>query len=163
MSRLFLSNDRFNLGRAYTSEQFGDSSVMTWDQFLNNPIDGVEYIFSTWGMPVLSCGDIEKYLPKLKAVFYAAGSVQHFARPFLGRGVRVFSAWASNAVPVAEFTAAQIILANKGYFQLLNRYREDGYAVSQEFAEHFPGNYDAYIGLLGAGMIGRHVISLLRP
>ena len=32
----------------------------------------------------------------------AAGTVQAFARPFLARGVQVFSAWAANAVPVAE-------------------------------------------------------------
>lgn len=43
----------------------------------------VEVIFSTWGMPVLSEQDIEQYFPELKVVFYAVGSVQRFARPFL--------------------------------------------------------------------------------
>ena len=59
---------------------------------------------------------IAEYLPSLKAVFYAAGSVQAFARPFLNRGIQVFSAWAANAVPVAEYTVAQIILAGKGFY-----------------------------------------------
>lgn len=33
--------------------------------------------------------EIEALFPALKAVFYAAGSVQAFARPFLSRGVSV--------------------------------------------------------------------------
>ncbi|MBQ4047501.1 MAG: hypothetical protein IJC93_03935 [Clostridia bacterium] len=53
-----------------------------------------EYVFSTWGMPQLNEAEIRHLLPRLKAVFYAAGSVQAFARPFLASGVKVFSAWA---------------------------------------------------------------------
>ena len=51
-----------------------------------------EYIFSTWGMPVFTEEEIKRFFPNLRAVFYAAGSVQHFARPFLNSGVKVFSA-----------------------------------------------------------------------
>ena len=72
-----------------------------------------EYIFSTWGMPVMTEEEITACFPSLRAVFYAAGSVQTFARPFLNVGVKVFSAWAANAVPVTEYTVAQIVLANK--------------------------------------------------
>ena len=75
-----------------------------------------EIIFSTWGMPSLTEAQIAQHLPCLQAVFYAAGSVQAFARPFLTRGVKIYSAWAANAVPVAEYTVAQILLANKGFF-----------------------------------------------
>jgi len=63
-------------------------------------------------MPEFTEDEIKTYLPNLKAIFYGAGSVQSFARPFLNCGVRIFSAWAANAIPVAEFTVAQIILAN---------------------------------------------------
>ena len=78
----------------------------------------VNCIFSTWGMPVMTEEEISTYFPALKCVFYGAGSVQRFARPFLHCGVRVFSAWGANAIPVAEYTAAQIVLATKGYFAL---------------------------------------------
>lgn len=74
-----------------------------------------DYIFSTWGMFSLNEEELKTYFPRLKAVFYAAGSVQGFARPLLKQGVRVFSAFAANAVPVAEYTVAQIILASKGF------------------------------------------------
>ena len=120
-------------------------------------------IFSSWGMPRLTGAEIAEYFPSLKYVFYAAGSVQHFARPFMRSGVRVFSAWAANAVPVAEYAVAQIILANKGYFQTCGIYREDGWARAVGYAERFPGNYGEAVGLLGAGMVGKNVIKLLKP
>ena len=101
--------------------------TFTREDILNAPtrFQNTEFIFSTWVMPAFTEEEIRKYLPSLKAVFYAAGSVQKFARPFLSCGVRIFSAWAANAVPVAEYTVAQIILANKGFF-LTSRLAGDG-------------------------------------
>lgn len=121
---------------------------------------GVEWIFSTWGMPALTGEQIAR-LPALRAVFYAAGSVQHFARPFLERGVTVVSAWSANAVPVAQVTLAQILLALKGYFSAERACRTpEGRAA---YANRHPGTYEAVVAILGAGMIGRRVIELLRP
>ena len=71
----------------------------------------VEAIFSTWGMPVCTEEEIRASMPNLKYLFYSAGTVQPFARPFLHCGVRVFSAWQANAVPVVQYTFAQIVLA----------------------------------------------------
>lgn len=123
----------------------------------------VEYVFSSWGMPTLSEQQIKDYLPKLKAVFYGAGSVQYFATPFLNCDIKVFSAWAANAVPVAEYTVAQIILANKGFYQSTNIMKKQGREKASKYCMCFGGNYLAKIGLLGAGMIGKNVIQLLKP
>ena len=65
-----------------------------------------ECIFSTWGMSKLTETEIKNYLPKLKYIFYAAGTVKMFAEPFYRCGVRIFSAWHANAVSVAEVTIA---------------------------------------------------------
>ena len=119
-------------------------------------------IFSTWGMPALDEDSIARLFPRLEAVFYAAGSVQSFARPFLGRGIRVFSAWGANAVPVAEYTLAQILLANKGFFSASRLYKTGGLAAVRMQTVTYPGNYGCRVGLLGAGMIGKLVIGLLR-
>jgi phosphoglycerate dehydrogenase-like enzyme len=100
-------------------------------------------------------------LPNLKAVFYAAGTVQGFARPFLARGIRVVSGWRANAVPVAEFTLAQILLANKGYFR--NVRENTGGGTAYRTAYRGLGNYDATVALLGAGAIARILIGLLKP
>lgn len=149
------------------SEYFGEIPCVTKFgtedlRAIRGELADVGYIFSTWGMPALSPEIIAEFLPSLKAVFYAAGSVQGFARSFLSCGVRVFSAWAANAVPVAEFTVAQILLANKGYFQLLNCGSRESWD-NRSIPVHFPGNYGAKVGIIGVGMIGRKVIELLRP
>jgi len=117
--------------------------------------------FSTWGMPQFTEEQIQKYMPNLKAVFYAAGSVQKFARPFLNNGIKVISAWAANAVPVAEFAFAQIVLANKGFFQGAAKTKWE-YSEGNKFVQSFPGNYNISVGILGAGMIGTMVIERLK-
>lgn len=119
-------------------------------------------IFSSWGMPALTEKQIEAHFPNLEAVYYAAGTVQYFARPFLKRGVRVFSAWAANGVPVVEFTVAQIVLAGKGYFQSLRRYRERDRKAAFAYTMSLPCNYNIRVGILGVGVIGREVMARLK-
>lgn len=133
-------------------------NVQAWRETLRE----AEVAFSTWGMPGFTEEEIRAFMPNLKAVFYAAGSVQAFARPFLNCGVAVVSAWAANAVPVAEYTMAQILLANKGFYQAAAQTKAD-YRGAAQYSRSFPGNYAAKVGLIGAGMIGSLVIELLKP
>lgn len=121
-----------------------------------------EYIFGTWGMPNLTEAQIETYFPALKAIFYAAGSVQHFSRPYMARGVKIYSAWAANAVPVAEFTLAQIFLANKGAFQNMLAQSCGNLERAAALRCAFQGNFNSRVGIIGAGMIGGMVIDLLK-
>jgi len=140
-------------------------TVISHDQLYQNReiLAKAQYIFSTWGMPALSIGEIREYFPALRAVYYGAGSVQRFARPFLEAGVRVHSAWAANGVPVAEYTYAQILLANTGFFLAARKSRsKEGRNAVRSYTGSMPGNYDVKIGILGAGMIGSMVIELLR-
>lgn len=161
---IFLSDYKELIHKAYTVNQIDNNPILNGQELKEQIVDtqDTEYIFSTWGMPALTEEEIKRYLPKLKAVFYAAGTVQSFARAFLNCNIRVFSAWAANAIPVAEFTVAQIILANKGYFQLHNLYRQE-YKKAISYAQTFDGNYGTNVGLIGAGMIGKKVIELLKP
>ena len=129
-----------------TSDRFSDAKV----------------IFSTWGMPGFTEDEIKSIFPQLECVFYAAGSVQHFARPFLNCGIKVFSAWAANAVPVAEYTVSQIILAGKGFFALsrLMAQKQPDDINRQKGA--YIGNYRTKVGLIGCGMIGSLVANMLK-
>ena len=122
---------------------------------------GVEVIFSTWDMPTLTAAEVER-LPALRAVFYAAGSVKEFARPYLERQVTVCSAWGANAVSVAEFCLGQILLACKGYFRNTQACRTP-VGNNQQTAFRGPGAYGETIALIGAGQVGRRLIELLRP
>lgn len=171
MKSIFLG-DKVNIKRVYTLEIIEklvkkaglDTEVYTKNAIVSGKVDTrlTEYIFSTWGMPAFSEEEIKAFFPCLKAVFYAAGTVQAFARPFLNCGIKVFSAWAANAVPVAEYTVAQIVLANKGFY-LTSRLASYGkYAAAREEFGNYPGNYGAKIGIIGAGMIGKFVIEKLK-
>ncbi len=141
-------------GKCYTKDDivYGDGTAFS----------DVEYVFSTWGMPELTEEEIRHYLPSLKCVFYAAGSVQKFARPFLSCGVKVFSAWAANAVPVAEYTVASIILANKGFYASSRAASIGNRADAKEIFLKYRGNYGVSVGIIGAGMIGKLVIKMLK-
>jgi len=119
----------------------------------------VEIVFSTWGMPSLSPEELN-LLPNLKAVFYAAGATDHFARTLFARNVKVFSAWQANAIPVAEFCAAQIVLALKGYFRN-TRMLKSRADWDRAHAAAGPGSYGETVALIGAGAISSHTKQLL--
>jgi len=121
----------------------------------------VEVIFSTWGMLLLDEQRLAQ-MPALEAVFYAAGSVRGFAKPLLERGIVVSSARGANGVPVAEFTLAQILLSMKRYFANARDCRDPERFHSRQFATG-PGCFGETVAILGAGVIGRQVIELLRP
>lgn len=155
------------INRAYTlahQEKIAAQTELIWQ--IASPaspladLADVDLIFSTWGMPQWTSEQLDS-LPKLKVVFYAAGTVQGFARPLLERGIRVVSGWRANAVPVAEFALGQILLSNKGYFRNIREYAAGG--TSYGTAYRGAGNYDATVALLGAGAIVRILIGLLKP
>ena len=155
---VFPENLRAEICGKAEAEVFGKADV------LENPQNfaDTEYIFSTWGMPWFSEEEVKECFPSLKCIFYAAGTVQHFARSFLNNGVKVFSAWAANAVPVAEYTVAQIILANKGFYRSSKMKNKEGYSEAKKIFSQYIGNYNAKIGIIGAGMIGKLVIKMLK-
>ena len=172
MRAIFLCENSDNMFRVYDESTVSELGVLTGIEkkiyskadVLENASDfaDVELVFSTWGMPVFEESEIKKCFPSLKCVFYGAGSVQQFARPFLKCGVKVFSAWAANAVPVAEMTVAQIILANKGYFLTSRLYHTEGRRSAKRAFANCLGNYGETVGIIGAGMIGKLVINMLK-
>lgn len=174
MKAIFLANYKGNIDYVYAQENIDrvaslcdieKDKVYTEAEILANPepFKDVEYIFSTWSMP--GGGEIKlvDYLPNVKAVFYAAGSVRYFANEYFEKGVRIFSAYAANAIPVAEYTVGQILLANKGFFQSSLLAKAGKHKEATDASHAHVGNYGANIGIIGAGMIGRKVIELLKP
>ena len=120
---------------------------------------GVEAIFSGWGMARLD-EDFLSASPNLRIVFYGAGSIRYFATEAAwDRGITICSAWAANAVPVTEFTLAQIILG-------LKRVWHHALAIKQAQAwvnkVSVAGAYGSTVGLISLGMIGRMVAERLR-
>ncbi len=167
MKGCYMSANPETLRRVYAAAQMRalTERVEIWDDVITHPEDSrlaeAEVIFSTWGMPTCTADQIRRCMPKLKAVFYAAGSVQSFARPFIESGVRVFSAWQANAVPVVQYTFAQIILALKGYFAVQPLTRTSR-AQAGELFNKYPGVFDVKVGLLGCGAIGSRLAEMLK-
>jgi len=122
-----------------------------------------EVLLTSWGSPVVDAHALAS-APKLRAIVHAAGTVkQHLTDACWERGLLITSAAAANAVPVAEYTLAAILFANKHVFQVRRRYSE-----VREFRWwplEFPGlgNFGKTIGIIGASFVGRKVIDLLRP
>lgn len=172
MKAVFLCNNKSNPLRIYDENTRKKLNLLTGitdtvysrEEVLENKerFSDTCFIFSTWGMPVFSEEEIRDIFPALQCVFYGAGTVQFFARPFLNSGVKVFSSWAANAVPVAEYTVAQIILANKGFFAA-SRYQSTGsLKKAAELKECYPGTFGEAVGIIGAGMIGSLVAEMLK-
>jgi phosphoglycerate dehydrogenase-like enzyme len=96
-------------------------------------------------------------------VVHAAGTVKnHVDAVCWERGVRVSSAAAANAVPVAEYTVATILLAGKRGFRLQRLYREvKGFRLWWNEVPPI-GNFGRTVAIVGASRIGRLVIERLR-
>ncbi len=103
--------------------------------------------------------------PKLKLIAHAAGSVKPVISPGVWpRNIRVISANHSLAIGVAETTLGLIITGLKGVFPTSNLTKAGGWKRGGNGISGFPVRelFDNTIGIIGAGAIGRHLISLLK-
>ncbi|WP_170320832.1 MULTISPECIES: hydroxyacid dehydrogenase [Streptomyces] len=121
-----------------------------------------EVLITGWGCPHLDAGVLTA-APRLGAVLHAAGSVRSLVGEALWeRGVTVSSAVTGNALPVAEYTLAMILLLGKDAFDHRERFRRThAYPGPAETAA--TGNLGRRVGVIGASRVGRRLLELLRP
>jgi phosphoglycerate dehydrogenase-like enzyme len=122
-----------------------------------------EIILSGWGCPPID-EVVLQAAPALQAIVHAGGGVKGHVTPACWeRGIRVSTAAAANAVPVAEYTLAMILLANKDIHRMAKTYEQRRGSV--DLLAEFPGvgNYGKTVGIIGASRIGSRVVELLRP
>jgi len=123
----------------------------------------VEVLITGWGCPPLDAAALHA-APRLRAVVHTAGSVRgHVTQECWDRGIEVSSAASANALPVAEYTVAMILLTGKRVLErsrefLANRSRDNWLNTP-----HDVGNFGRTVGILSASLVGRRVIELLRP
>ncbi|MEO3763155.1 hydroxyacid dehydrogenase [Streptomyces sp. B5E4] len=122
-----------------------------------------EVLVTCWGCPPLDDAALAA-APELRAVVHAAGSVKHHVTEAVWRrGITVSSAAWANALPVAEYTVAAVLFANKRALEVREEYRRRR-GPYDWYADHpGAGNYRRTVGVVGASMIGRRVLELLRP
>ena len=135
---------------------------LTRDELAARPglLADVEVIFSGWHSPVLD----EAFLaaaPKLRAYFYAAGSVKGVVTNAVWkRAIRVSSAWGVNGASVANYTVGAILFSLKQGFSSAAAQR------SQRLFTRLPvpsGVCGSTVAVIALGASGRAVCEKLRP
>ncbi len=120
-----------------------------------------DVILGHWGCPRIDAAFLDR-APNAGLFAYAAGTVKMTVDASAwGRGLRITSGANANAEPVAEFTLGAILLANKDVFWQRDLLRDP--TLQRQQPVRPVGNYDKTIGIVGASLIGRRVIELLRP
>ncbi|MFD8226350.1 hydroxyacid dehydrogenase [Streptomyces massasporeus] len=137
------------------AEDFTDPRVL-------DTLARTEILVTGWGCPRLD-ETVLAAAPRLRAVLHSAGSVKSFTTPGLReRGITVSSAAAANALPVAEYTLAMILLAGKDVLAARDRLRTARTSTGWGLVPGI-GNHGRRVGVIGASRIGRRVLELLRP
>lgn len=123
-------------------------------------LSNVELLFHGWGGPVLDA-DFLVAAPKLRAVFYGAGTVRGIVtEAFWQRRILLTSAFAANALPVAEYALGVILLSLRDFWK-----RAADARLGQGWGDHtrpIRGSFRARVGLVSFGAIARKLAEHLR-
>lgn len=121
-----------------------------------------EVLLTGWGCPRVDKAALDR-MPSVALIAHLAGTVKGHLDPVCWeRGILVTTAASANAVPVAEFTLAQILLANKAASKAARHYahhRDSSWGAVAPVV----GNYGRTVGIIGASSIGRLVLERLSP
>ena len=121
----------------------------------------VELLITGWGVPVIDRDGLDAF-PALRAIVHWGGGIGFLDEAASARGIRISSARAANAVPVAEFTQAMITLAAKDAFWLSRQYCAEQRFIDREATAPNAGLFRTTVGIVGASTIGTMVIEKLR-
>jgi phosphoglycerate dehydrogenase-like enzyme len=151
---------RHELGQVVT---LVDVSPVDLTALPDDVLGRIEIVLGSWGCNLLDDALLAR-MPKLRLLAYAAGTVKFTVTSATwDHGVRVSSAAAANAVPVAEFTFAAVVMIAKDVFRAREVLRESrgrtpftGVGPNGEL-----GTRGMRIGLVVASTIGRLVIERL--
>ena len=120
-----------------------------------------DVILGHWGCPPID-GHVVDRAPRLGLIAYAAGTVKAtISFDVFDRGIRIASGADANAEPVAEFTLAAILFANKDVFWRRELLRQPELRSLRQRDPVPVGNYGKTIGIVGASLVGRRLIELL--
>lgn len=124
-------------------------------------LNDVEVIFSGWGGLKLTKEMLDA-APHLKAVFYAAGSINPIVSDaFWERDILITTANVANGIPVAEFTLSQIFFTLKGGWKFVRDLRTTKKYPPKPF-HHIAGGFNSTVGLISLSTIGKEVAKLLK-
>ena len=137
--------------------------ISRWDDpRADDLLSRAQVIVGHWGCPPIDAAVLDR-APNLGLFAYAAGTVKGVIDgTIFERGVRVTSGALANAEPVAEFALAAILFAAKDVFWSRDLQRDLGLLTFRPRSDVAVGNWGKTVGIIGASMVGRRVIELLR-
>jgi len=138
--------------------------AQSYDQESLTPVLAeTEVLITGWGAPRLDSAALAAS-PRLRAVLHTGGTVREvISDSCWERGLLVSSAAQANALPVAEFTLAAILLAGKSAFGIRESLRPGRRIPARPIDLATIGNFGRRVGIIGASRVGRRVLELLRP
>lgn len=120
-----------------------------------------EIVITGWDTAPLDQAVLDT-MTSLRAIFHAGGSVKTLISPVAWeRGITVATSASVNAVPVAEYCLAMVLLAGKNVLMAANRYGNstDRRWLTEGYSQ--TGNNGRTVGIVGASRTGRHLAKLL--
>lgn len=118
----------------------------------------IDVLLTSWGCPQLN-EELLAHAPRLRAVFYAAGSVQKLVTQAVWeRDIAVVSAKHGIAERVAEFATSIIFLSLKHFWRYEHAIRAEGAWVRRW---PVPGTVASTVGLVSLGSVGHLVAERL--
>jgi phosphoglycerate dehydrogenase-like enzyme len=122
----------------------------------------VEVLLTGWDAPVLDAAALAR-MPKLRLMIHCAGTIRPFvSEAFWERGIRACNVADVNAIPVAEYTLAAVIMSGKAAPFLgasLRAFRDD-WTRPDRFGRL--GNVSRTVGVVGFSRVGRRVVAALQ-
>jgi phosphoglycerate dehydrogenase-like enzyme len=156
--RIFQESDLQRLGEVAEVKSYLPDPVN--ESTLTEAIRGCEACITGWGTGQLT-ETILKEAPDLQIIAHSAGSVKPVVSEAVwDRKITVTSAAAAIAVGVAEFTLGLLLTGMKRVIQFNRLMVRGGWKDAGEVGK-VREHYGAVIGVVGAGHVGRHLISLL--
>lgn len=123
-------------------------------------LERAEVLVTGWDCPQITVALLER-APRVHTIVHTAGTVRTFIDDeVLGRVV-VSTQATTNAIPVAEFTFAAVVLAAKSAFVLRERLRRERRGRDLRDLPQL-GTYGSTVGVIGASRVGRLVLERLR-
>jgi phosphoglycerate dehydrogenase-like enzyme len=120
-------------------------------------------LITGWGSPRIDKSVLD-LAPRLRLIAHAAGTVKgHVSPACWDRGITVTTAAGANAVPVAEYTLAFILLAGKKTFAEIRSFQNQQNAYQGDNLNPGTGNHGSTVGIIGASRVGRVLLEMLRP
>lgn len=158
---------QFDAARVDRLKSLVRTGTPLWTDSLEDPavadkLASIEILVTSWGVPRLDAARLAR-MPRLRAVFHCAGTVRPFVSDaFWERGIVISNGADANAIPVAEFTYATVILAGKNAQVLANDARHFAGRNDYGHLRGELGNIGRTIGVVGYSRVGRRVVDLLQ-